>query len=81
MTDTASKLSGAGICFETCMDIFDWYDAPLYEYINHILRSKCDAEARVRNALPLLQKHAAQLVAAHRGAEDAYPEEYLNTPA
>ena len=33
--------------------------------------------ARLANALPELIREAAELVRAHRGMEDAYPEEYL----
>ncbi len=58
--------------FEICMDIFDWYDAPLYEHITHILLSKLDGEERIRRAFPALQEHATQLLDQHRDDEDAF---------
>ena len=33
--------------FEDCMDVFDWFDDALYEYLNHIWLSKLDADARI----------------------------------
>ena len=60
-----------------CMDIFDWFGDERYEYIFHIWISKSDADARLANALPELIREAETLVKAHRGMEDAYPEEYL----
>lgn len=65
----------------TCMDIFDWFDDGLYEYLSHVLLSKLDGEARVQRALPSLREHAGELLAAHRHTEAAYPEELLNRPA
>ncbi len=60
---------------DTCMDILDWFGDDTYEYIAHILLSKMDGEARVRRALPEIRKHAQKLLNAHRGMEDAYPEQ------
>ena len=63
------------------MDILDWFDDGLYDYLNHILLSKLDGEARIRRTMPELRKYARSLVAAHRGTECAYPEGQLNPPA
>ena len=43
---------------ETLMDILDWFDDGLYDYLNHILLSKLDGEARIRRAMPELRKYA-----------------------
>ena len=67
--------------FETCMDIFDWFDDNTFEYINHILLCKIDGEERVKRALPALRKHARWLLNLHSGTEHAYPEQFLNQPA
>ena len=67
--------------FAQCMDVFDWYDEPLYEYLYHIWVSKLDAKARIAHALPSLIEHATELIAAHAGTEEAYPVEFLNQPA
>lgn len=67
--------------FAECMDIFDWFNDDLYEYLNHIFLTKLDADARVARALPCLIDHAAALIAAHAGTEEAYPIEYLHQPA
>lgn len=64
-----------------CMDIFDWFDDPLYEYVHHILIAKIDGAARVHRAFPHLIGHATELIAAHRGTESAYPVELWNQPA
>ena len=64
-----------------CMDVFDWFDDPTYEYIHHILLAKLDGEARVARALRILCEQADELIASHRGTESAYPEELLNQPA
>ena len=66
---------------ETIMDILDWFDDGLYDYLNHILLSKLDGEVRIRRAMPELRKYARSLVAAHRGTDCAYPEGLLNSPA
>lgn len=58
----------------TLMDILDWFDDDLYDYLNHILLSKLDGEERIKRAMPGLRKHARALVIAHRGTESAYPE-------
>ena len=44
--------------FETLMDVLDWFDDSLYDYVHHILLSKLDGEDRIRRAMPLLQRHA-----------------------
>ena len=59
---------------DTLLDILDWFDDSLYDYIQHILLTKLDGEARVRRAMPSLRRHARALVAAHRGTDSAYPE-------
>ena len=67
--------------FEECMDVFDWFDDALYEYLNHIWLSKLDADARIARALPRIIDRAAELIAAHEGTEVAYPVKLLNQPA
>ena len=64
-----------------CMDVFDWFDDPTFEYINHILLSKIDGEARVTRALRTLCEQADALIASHEGTDAAYPEEFLNQTA
>lgn len=64
-----------------CLDILDWFDDPLYEYIHHILIAKLDGEARIHRAFPHLADHAGQLIAAHIGTEIAYPDVLWNQPA
>lgn len=64
-----------------CMDIFDWFDDPYYEYIHHILLSKSNAGERIARALQSIIDHATKLLDAHRSTEDAYPEELANQPA
>lgn len=59
---------------DTCMDILDWFGDPDYEYLAHILLSKFDGDQRIARAMPEIRKRAKQLVLAHRGCEDAYPE-------
>lgn len=67
--------------FTDCMDVFDWFDDPMYEYLYDIWVSKSDAEARIARALPLLIEEAVSLILRHRGSESAYPEQLLNQPA
>ena len=64
--------------FAQCMDVFDWFDDDLYEYLYHLCVSKLDAKARIARALSGLIQHAAELIAAHEGADEAYPVEFLN---
>jgi len=64
--------------FAECMDVFDWFDDALYDYLNHIWLSKLDAEARIVRALPRIIDHAVELIAAHADTEVAYPVEFLN---
>ncbi len=59
--------------FEICMDIFDWFDDGMYDYIHHILLSKLDGEQRIQRALPHLQAYAQELVERYRHTERAYP--------
>ena len=63
--------------FAECMDVFDWFDAPEYDYLTHIMLAKLDAEARIARALPAIIEEATALIAAHAGTKDAYPTEYL----
>ena len=58
-----------------CMDVFDWFDDPMHEYIAHTLISKADGEARVQHALGSLLQHAARLIQEHGGTGLAYPTE------
>lgn len=67
--------------FEDCMDVFDYYDSDLYEYLYHVWVSKIDADERIAQALPFIIADAIALIAAHEGTEDAYPVEYLTEPA
>jgi hypothetical protein len=67
--------------FAECMDVFDWFDDALYEYLNHIWLSKLDADVRIARALPKIIDRAAELIAAHEGTEVAYPVKLLNQPA
>ena len=66
---------------EILMDILDWFDDGLYDYLDHILLTKPDGEVRIRRAMPELRKYARSLVAAHRGTDRAYPEGLPNLPA
>ena len=49
---------------ETLIDILDWFDDGLYDYLIHILLTKLDGKARIRRAMPELRKYARSLVAA-----------------
>lgn len=69
------------VSLSQCMDIFDWFDDPLGEYVNHILLSKLDGEARVLRALPTLVEHAEALISAHIGTKAEYPRDFWNQPA
>ena len=60
---------------EMCLDIFDWFDAPEHELLNHTMLSKSDADTRIARALPHIRKRAEELVLANRDTENAYPEE------
>lgn len=61
-----------------CMDIFDWFDDPLYSYLNHILLAKLDGEERIAQALPELIARAKVLVTTHAGTDIAYPTTLSN---
>ena len=37
--------------FETLMDILDWFNDGLYDYIRHILLTTPDGEGRIRRAI------------------------------
>ena len=67
---------------ETLMDILDWFDDGLYDYLDHILLTKPDGES-AHPAGPCLScaNYARSLVAAYRGTDRAYPEGLLNLPA
>ena len=67
--------------FETLMDVLDWFDDSLYDYVHHILLSNLDGEERISKAMPLLQRHAEELIASHRDTECAYPEETVSLSA
>ena len=67
--------------FTECMDVFDWFDSPMYDYLYHIWVSKSDAEDRIAQALPFIIEDAVQLIVRHRGYANAYPEKLLNQPA
>lgn len=67
--------------FADCMDVFDWFDSPMYDYLYHIWLAKSDAEVRIARALPFLIEEAARLIASHRGSEESYPEDLLNQTA
>ena len=71
----------ATLGFETCMDIFDWFDDNQFDYLSHILVSKLDGEQRISRAMPEIRKRARWLLNLHRNTECAYPEEYLEEPA
>ena len=62
------------LSFEICMDILDWYDDDLYDFINHILTSKVDGAKRIQRAMPHLQAHVQNLVEQNRNTARAYPE-------
>ena len=62
------------LSFEICMDILDWFDDELLDFISHILLSKSDGVRRVRCALPALRAYARQLVNLHRDTPNAYPD-------
>ena len=66
---------------DECMDVLDWFDAPEFEYLNHIWLTKIDAEERLAWALPEIRKNARRLLDINRGTEAAYPMELLNQPA
>ena len=66
---------------DQCMDIFDWFDDPRFEYQHHIWLTKCDAPYRLAKYLPEMLREAKKLVRQHRGKEDAYPEWTLDIPA
>jgi hypothetical protein len=67
--------------FAECMDVLDWFDDSLYDYLYHIWVSKSDGNARIERVLPNIIDHAADLVAAHADTEIAYPVELLNQTA
>ena len=66
---------------DECMDVLDWFDAPEYEYLNHIWLSKSDANERLARVLPEIRKKARRLLDMNRDTEAAYPMELLNQTA
>lgn len=66
---------------EEIMDILDWFDDSLYDYLAHSMLSKLDAEARIERALPSLRRYAQELLNQHRGTEIEYPEYAQRIPA
>lgn len=66
---------------EELMDILDWFDDCRYEYFEHIMLTKLDAEERIARAMPELCRHAEWLVNLHRGTDAAYPEDAHRIPA
>ena len=66
---------------DECMDVLDWFDAPEFDYLNHIWLSKTDADERLARALPEIRKIARKLLNMNRGTEAAYPMEFLNQTA
>ena len=67
--------------FETCMDVFDWFNDDLFDYLHHILVSKVLGEARIAAAMPFIRERAWLLIRAHRGTELAYPFDVKLDPA
>jgi hypothetical protein len=57
-----------------CLNILDWFDDPLLDYINHIALKKVDAMERFYRALPTLTEHCRNLVAQAAQTDRAYPE-------
>ena len=58
--------------FETLMDILDWFDDGLYDYLNHILLTRLDGEARIRRAMPEMRKYARALAEVAKIEEALY---------
>jgi len=58
---------------DQCMDVLDWFDDPLYEYMYDILVSKLDADARVKRTFVGLVAHVERLMSKHQGMENEYP--------
>ncbi len=67
--------------FDECMDVFDWFDSPHFDYLYHIWVSRVDADARIARALPDIIAEAARLIRLNRGTTGAYPEDLSNQPA
>ena len=59
---------------KTVMNIFDWFNSPNFELIDHILLTKADGEERIRRAMPTFRKEARRLVRHYRNTEIAYPD-------
>ena len=66
---------------EEIMDILDWFDDSLYDYLAHIMLTKLDAEERIERALPELRRHAQELLNLHRGTATEYPGDARQIPA
>ena len=58
---------------EALMDILDWYDDGLYDYIDHILLTKVDGAERVRRTMPQLRKYTQESWSRHTGARKTPP--------
>ena len=63
---------------DTCMDIFDWFNSPCLELINHTLLTKLDGEARVKRAMPAFRREARKLVKRYSNTAFAYPNYPIN---
>ena len=63
---------------DTVLDIFDWFNSPTLELVNHTLLAKIDGEERVRRAMPALRKEARTLLNRYRNTDFAYPNYRIN---
>lgn len=63
---------------DTVLDIFDWFNSPTLELVNHTLLAKIDGEERVRRAMPALRKEARKLLKKYSGTSFAYPNYQIN---
>ena len=60
------------LSFETCMDILDWFNDDIHDYITHILLARLDGEERIRRAMPTISEYCLKLIAAHNTHDNAY---------
>ena len=58
----------------TCLDIFDWFDAPEFDDLMDIYLYEADGEKQLLRVLPELQRQAQALVETYKGTLRAYPE-------
>ena len=63
---------------DTVLDIFDWFNSPTLELVNHTLLAKIDGEERVRRAMPILRREARKLLNRYKNTEFAYPNYQIN---